>query len=650
LETIVLKAIAKEPASRYRTCEAMAEDLRRYLSDRPILARRSTMLEQLVRWRRRNPVVAALAGALALLLVSSVVVLAVSNARIRSESAAKDLARKDAEDARRDERSARKQAEARAEEILQGHERLKAAVAMVDQARIHRGLQHWDTAVDAYSDAIQSYPQFAQAWEERGDTYLRLGLVDLAAHDINSSVELQPPQIGWQWFRHALLRAYENDWSGHRHACAQMHQAYKALHSAPSPQSAIEVVRAYVLVPNPDANLEDLIQFAESAIARGSRYQWMLHVLGTAHYRAGHFEDAIRICTESLDSDPDWVSRSTNFPILAMAHHKLGHVAESQDALRQAMVAYERWTEQMLNSEGPWVVNQGASEKLPIDPLDWLAFLIHVREARACLGMGALDETRLMLRSARALAALRRASEAHAEFSRVAQLAPNDPLIQLESRRYLAYYHATSERYEAGANGFAEAVQLAPEDAELWRFLAAANLAAGRDVAYRETCRDMVQRFANSTDPAVASSVTEVCVCCATTLDDWNQLLPIARIGAQYIHDSPRFLAAAQFRAGEYSDALATFGGVERLNSLRAFDLFFLAMTHDRLGQRNDALRRLDQAYAWIEEADVSATMTDAKVLARADWGAWTERPLTLALQKEAEAMIAARNLAPSSE
>ena len=70
LETIVLKALAKEPASRYHTAEAMADDLRRFLADQPILARRSTHSERFVRWCRRNPIVASLSGALLAVLVS----------------------------------------------------------------------------------------------------------------------------------------------------------------------------------------------------------------------------------------------------------------------------------------------------------------------------------------------------------------------------------------------------------------------------------------------------------------------------------------------------------------------------------------------------------------------------------------------------
>jgi WD40 repeat protein/serine/threonine protein kinase len=70
LETVVLKCLAKLPQERYASAEALAEDLRRFLADRPIRARRVTPLEQGWRWCRRNPVVAGLTGLVALLLVA----------------------------------------------------------------------------------------------------------------------------------------------------------------------------------------------------------------------------------------------------------------------------------------------------------------------------------------------------------------------------------------------------------------------------------------------------------------------------------------------------------------------------------------------------------------------------------------------------
>jgi WD40 repeat protein len=73
LETVVLKCLAKDPRERYATPEALADDLRRFLADRPIKARRATAREHLWRWCRRNPALATLSGALLLLLVVSAV-------------------------------------------------------------------------------------------------------------------------------------------------------------------------------------------------------------------------------------------------------------------------------------------------------------------------------------------------------------------------------------------------------------------------------------------------------------------------------------------------------------------------------------------------------------------------------------------------
>jgi eukaryotic-like serine/threonine-protein kinase len=79
LETIVLKALSKEPGQRYTTAEQMAEDLRRFAADRPILARRISPAERTWRWCKRNPMLAGAAGAVAVALVA-VTVLAVQYA------------------------------------------------------------------------------------------------------------------------------------------------------------------------------------------------------------------------------------------------------------------------------------------------------------------------------------------------------------------------------------------------------------------------------------------------------------------------------------------------------------------------------------------------------------------------------------------
>jgi serine/threonine protein kinase len=79
LETIVLKALAKSPQERYTTAGEMAADLRRFLDERPIMARRPTWIERTRKWMRRHP---AIVGSGLGLLVLSTIGLSVSTALI----------------------------------------------------------------------------------------------------------------------------------------------------------------------------------------------------------------------------------------------------------------------------------------------------------------------------------------------------------------------------------------------------------------------------------------------------------------------------------------------------------------------------------------------------------------------------------------
>jgi serine/threonine protein kinase/WD40 repeat protein len=103
LETIVLKAIAKEPGRRYESAAALADDLRRFLADRPIRARRTPPWEHGWRFCRHNPAL-AIAGVLVVSLLS-VILLAWA-----SWTASLDAQLRRTADARRDEQLARKDA------------------------------------------------------------------------------------------------------------------------------------------------------------------------------------------------------------------------------------------------------------------------------------------------------------------------------------------------------------------------------------------------------------------------------------------------------------------------------------------------------------------------------------------------------------
>ncbi len=99
LETIILKAIAKDPSSRYTSAEELAADLRRFMDDQPILARRPGVLERTLRWAHRHRDLVATAAAI--LVVAMIIGTATTWAQVKKTEAevkktAEALRRKDA--------------------------------------------------------------------------------------------------------------------------------------------------------------------------------------------------------------------------------------------------------------------------------------------------------------------------------------------------------------------------------------------------------------------------------------------------------------------------------------------------------------------------------------------------------------------------
>jgi WD40 repeat protein/predicted Ser/Thr protein kinase len=144
LETIILKAMARDPAQRYATAEALAEDLRRYIADLPILARPPSAVYLLRKFARRHTALVGGVSATVVALVLGFVgttLFAVAEARQRSEA----------------QHNARVAHDEKREALFQAYRgRLAAAAAALTAHDVADAARHLDAA-----------PADLRAWEWR---------------------------------------------------------------------------------------------------------------------------------------------------------------------------------------------------------------------------------------------------------------------------------------------------------------------------------------------------------------------------------------------------------------------------------------------------------------------------------------------------
>lgn len=634
LETIVLKAIDRAPAARFASAGQMAEDLRRFLSDQPIKARRTWIWERTWRWCRRNP---AIAGSIALTLLAFFLGLGGVVWKWR-----------DAERARQDERAARKAADESAEEVRQGLVSLKEANALLDLGRVLVNGQRWDDADAAFAKALQLRPDDVRASEDRGHLlYARLGLWELAADDLARAFELQRSTAANGWWFHALLRVYVGDTDGYRCVRAEMRQRFGRSYSA---YNTADLVRTLALIPAADGIDKDSVKLAEAVVTSHPRHGMFLYVLAVALCRAERYEEAIQRCQQSIQATPPWPAKALNYPILAIAHHALGQDAAARRALDESSKAMSDWTQQMYQQAPDyWVTTLSATGHWPISCWDWLECQLYDREARRRLGIEPVDDPRLHMLRARGFAGLRQLVKADVEYAIALKLSPDDPQIRLEAHRNRAYYAVHKKEFDLAATEFARASALAPNDSDLLRFQAFAFSAAGDVDAYRRVCRVMVARFADTQDPTVAYNVVDACIVQPDAIEDLTQLIPLAKLGATWYVGGIRMLGAAHCRAGQFDDAVRCYQEAAEVTPLRAWDWGVLALAHERLGNADEAQRCLIEAATWIDDAN--RQKFDDLTATHPVWGGWYESMNVQRLLLEARTLIDRdRSLRPEHE
>jgi serine/threonine protein kinase len=180
LETIVLKALAEQPGDRYATAQEFADDLRRFLEDRPILAKRPTLVERAWKWGRRNRRLVAAAVVVLMLatagLLASTVLIAGAAAQAAAAAARAEAEAKkaEAEAARARDAFERERQRAREAEEQRGraersfHQALKAVNFFTRSAE--QDLANQPFAEGARKKLLEAALEYYQAFiDERGD-------------------------------------------------------------------------------------------------------------------------------------------------------------------------------------------------------------------------------------------------------------------------------------------------------------------------------------------------------------------------------------------------------------------------------------------------------------------------------------------------
>jgi tetratricopeptide (TPR) repeat protein/tRNA A-37 threonylcarbamoyl transferase component Bud32 len=165
LETICLHCLHKEPGKRYLSAQALAEDLERFLAGEPVRARPTAAWERALKWARRRPAVAALAGVGTLALGVIVLVVLVANVQLRRQ---RDYAQAKQQQALVNLRKARDAVDRMLTRVAQ--EQLRDMPRMEPVQR-----QLLEDAVEFYQDLVRQNADDPETRYETGRAHRRLG-------------------------------------------------------------------------------------------------------------------------------------------------------------------------------------------------------------------------------------------------------------------------------------------------------------------------------------------------------------------------------------------------------------------------------------------------------------------------------------------
>jgi serine/threonine protein kinase len=294
LATICLKCLEKEPAKRYASAQALAEDLERFLRNEPIHSRRISRLERVWRWCKRKPLVASLTAAvvMAVTVGSSGVLLELR--RVQEEQALLRRANLSPQEkvrlqAKRSNNPAAYEAYLRGRAFLAG--------SWLNDSNINGAIQF-------YQEAVKLDPSFALAWARLSWAQSRSYFVELdptparlaAAKDaLDHALALDPnlPEV------HLALGYYryhgQRDYAG---ALAEFRQVEQGL------PNNVEVMKAIAIIHRRLGHWDDAITGLRHVIELDPRNIDASIILTGAYRCVRRFPEALATIDRALAWEP----------------------------------------------------------------------------------------------------------------------------------------------------------------------------------------------------------------------------------------------------------------------------------------------------------------------------------------------------------
>jgi hypothetical protein len=376
LETILLKAMAKDPSSRYATAQEMAEDLARYLDDQPILARRPSLAARSSKWARRHRgFVAAAAVVLLLGVVSLVADIVRVGHEQRNTKAALDQANSNLRLARSavdkflveigvadmaDQPVPRPKRKHLLETALHFYEREFADRDSVGtRVTILHALHRFDDAIRLLDGQLAVDPSYSWALMQRGHMLWHLKRNEEAVATLRQAIEAESGLAE----AHSFLGCVLAETGRLQEALAEHDQAIElspevapyrnyrgnVLLDLGRPQDAlVEFDRAISLdpnLPNPHSGkasalsglgrLEDALAEYDRSIIVDPGYAWGYTGRGMTLAALGRLDDALRAHNTAIELDPDSARAHVNRGLVLKELGRIDDaVADYQEAIR----------------------------------------------------------------------------------------------------------------------------------------------------------------------------------------------------------------------------------------------------------------------------------------------------------------------------